>query len=143
MPTKTITSTLSLTLSSMLFSAVPAMAEYSPWMKISKIESYGRVLAKRKLIPVKIQCKRGPGRVYWRNTLLRLKLAPTTRKRITGWEVSITQAYEGGRGMSRQAKSDYHHRLIVPPGSSGISALCGIIHYTKSKVRARRSRRLF
>ena len=137
MHAKSIISLLSFTLASLLITNL-ANAEYSPWMKISKIESYGKLLAKRKLIPNKIECKRGPGRVYWRNTLLRLKLVPASKRRITGWEVLISQAYEGGRGMSSQAKNYYHSRMVVPPGSSGISAHCGIIHYTKNKVRARR-----
>ncbi len=139
---KTLKILLSITLFA-LFQTTSAKAEYSPWMKIDKIESYGKTLKRRKLVPDRIQCKRGPGRVYWRNTLMRLKLVPASSRKITGWKVSISQAYEGGRGMSRQAKAYYHHMVIVPPGSSGISAHCGIIHYTKGKIRFRKRRLLF
>jgi len=128
---KTIILITSLTLAGMLF-ATPAMAEYSPWMKIRKIESYGKVLAKRKLVPTKIECKRGPGRVYWRNTLLRLKLVSVSKVRITGWKVSITQAYEGGRNRMSYYRRYFDNWMIVPPGPSGISAHCGIVYHTKN-----------
>ncbi len=126
------------------FISPPAYAEYSPWIKIQKIESYGRVLKRKKLIPVKVECKRGPGRRYWRNTLMRLKLATRPPYRITGWQVTIRKVYNSGQGESRSVRSAYHSRVIVPPGKSGISAACGIVYDTPGRKRIfKRRRRLF
>ncbi len=81
---------LLITLNSTAFPSY-GFASWTSWEKIKNLQKIGKSLAKAGRVPVAIQCKRAPDRVYFRNALFRLKTVPKRHVRIHQWNVSIRQ----------------------------------------------------
>jgi len=105
-------------------------ADWTKWERIKKLQRVGKSLAKAGRVPVAIQCKRGPGRIYFNNALFRLKTVPKKQFRIhiRKWTVNISNW-----GVCNWPKQDLGNLIIkscskLPPTPSGVRATCSLTY---------------
>ncbi len=110
------------------FSPHPLLAKDSGWMKISKIESYGRYLKRNKLIPYDIKCKRPNTAGGWYSGLFKVRTRQQTPSNIRGWRMAASKASNSGIASQLGGYYSGQSRSIVRPGKSGVGIICEIFH---------------